>query len=203
MAIVNWLDVQPASGNGNKTVSVTSKTANTGRNARTVILKWKGKAGGVDEVHRTVNQAGKANFVDINDTATSKQEGQQVTIKGTSNSARLQFSLNDGELPVTLPATYIANSMTTNNGVAISGDPGQYAEYEFSITVTVDKNETTSEMTRGITVTNENGQTDTCILTLAAGAPFLTVTVGDIELGWEEGSSASVEVKSNTEWEVY
>lgn len=203
MAIVNWLDVQPTSGNGNKTVSVTAKTSNTGRNARTVTLKWKGKAGGVEEVHRTVNQAGKANYVDIADTATSKQEGQQVTITGSSNSARLNFQLGSGVLPVTLPATYIANSLVTNNGTAISGDPGQYAEYEFSITVTVDKNETTSEMTRSIIVTNENGQTDTCTLTLAAGAPYLTVTVGDIELGWEQGSTASVEVKSNTDWEIY
>ena len=203
MAIVNWLDVQPTSGNGNRTVNVTAKTSNTGRNARSVTLKWKGKAGGVDEVHRVVNQAGKANYVDIDDTAASKKEGQDVTIKGSSNSAKLTFSLEDGSLPVTLPSTYTANSLTTNNGAAISGDPGQAAEYEFSITVSVGENKGLTELTRRIIVTNEAGMSDVCTLTLAAGAPFITVTVGDIELGWEEGSSASVEVTSNTDWEIY
>lgn len=201
MAIANWLDIQPLSGSGNGTVNVKAGTANTGRNARQSTLVW--KAANVANVERKVVQSGKPNYVDINDTATSKKEGQVVTIKGTSNSAKLKFSLGSGDLPIAVPLTYTANSIVTNNGEAISGDPGAAAEYEFSITVTVNKNEGTTELKRQIVVTNESGQSDSCTLTLAAGSPYVTVDIGDIELGWEAGSTKSVGVLSNTTWEIF
>lgn len=200
MAIANWLNIQPTSGSGNATVNVKAGTSNTGRNARQSTLVW--KAANVTNVERTVVQSGKPNYVDIDDNATSKKEGQTVTIKGTSNSAKLTFSLGSGSLPIAVPLTYTANSIVTNNGAAISGDPGATAEYEFSITVTVNKNEGTTELKRQIVVTNENGQSDSCTLTLAAGSPYVTVDIGDIELGWEAGSAKSVGVLSNTDWEI-
>lgn len=200
MATASWLKIQPTTGSGNATVNVTANTSNTGRNSRQVTLVW--KAANVTNVERTVIQSGKSNFVDINDTATSKQEGQVVTIKGMSNSARLTFSLGTGDLLVDVPTTYIANSVSTNNGSAISGDPGATAEYEFSVSITVEKNDGITTKTRQIIVTNEIGQTDTCTLTLAAGSPYVTVDIGNIELGWEAGSSKSVGVQSNTTWEI-
>lgn len=199
MAKANWVKVNPASGSGNATVNVSSTAAHTGRKARTSVLTW--KAANVEDVVRNVSQAGKPEYVDIDDAATSASSGQIVTISGVSNSARLTFSLGTGSLGVTLPTTYIANSVTTSNGAAINGDPGASSEYNFSITVNVPGNTGTAAISRQIIVTDEAGHKDVCTLTLAAGAPYITIEMSSIELDYL-GTPVAVAVKSNTTWTV-
>lgn len=199
MAKANWVKVNPASGSGNATVNVSSTAAHTGRKARTSVLTW--KAANVEDVVRNVSQAGKPEYVDIDDAATSASSGQIVTISGVSNSARLTFSLGTGSLGVTLPTTYIANSVTTSNGAAINGDPGASSEYNFSITVNVPGNTGTAAISRQIIVTDEAGHKDVCTLTLAAGAPYITIEMTSIELDYL-GTPVAVAVKSNTTWTV-
>lgn len=199
MAKANWVKVNPASGSGNATVNVSSTAAHTGRKARTSVLTW--KAANVEDVVRNVSQAGKPEYVDIDDAATSASSGQIVTISGVSNSARLTFSLGTGSLGVTLPTTYIANSVTTSNGAAINGDPGASSEYNFSITVNVPGNTGTTAISRQIIVTDEAGHKDVCTLTLAAGAPYITIEMSSIELDYL-GTPVAVAVKSNTTWTV-
>ena len=135
MSKAAWLKATPSSGSGNATVNVSSTAEHTGRVARSTVLTF--KAANVDDVVRTVNQAGKPEYVDIDDSATSPKEGKVVTISGVSNSAKLTFSLGTGDLQVSLPAQYTANSLSTSNGAAISGDPGAAAVYNFSIAITV------------------------------------------------------------------
>ena len=199
MAKANWVKVNPSQGSGNATVNVSSTAEHTGRKARTSVLTW--KAANVDDVARTVSQAGKPEYVDVDDAASSASTGQTVTISGVSNSAKLTFSLGTGNLAITLPSSYTANSVTTNNGAAISGDPGAAAEYNFSIKVTVPANAGTTALSKQIIVTDEAGHTDVCTLTLAAGDAYLTVTVGTIELDYL-GTPVSVVVQSNTNWTV-
>ena len=199
MAKANWVKVNPSTGSGNATVNVSSTAAHTGRNARSTTLTW--KAANVADQTRTVSQAGKPEYVDIADTAAADKAGKVVTISGTSNSAKLTFSLGTGDLSITLPSSYTANSATTTNGAAISGDPGAAAEYNFSIAITVPANTGISALSRQIIVTNEAGQKDTCTLTLAAGDAYVTIASGTIELGWE-GTPVSVAVQSNTTWEI-
>lgn len=199
MAKANWVKVNPSSGSGNATVNVSSTAPHTGRKARTSVLTW--KAANVDDVARTVSQAGKPEYVDVDDAASSGSAGQTVTISGVSNSAKLTFSLGTGNLAITLPSSYTANSVTTNNGAAISGDPGAAAEYNFSIKVTVPANTGITALSKQIIVTDEAGHTDVCTLTLAAGDAYLTVTGGTIELDYL-GTPVSVEVQSNTNWTV-
>ena len=199
MAKANWVKVNPSSGSGNATVNVSSTAAHTGRKARTSVLTW--KAANVDDVARTVSQAGKPEYVDVDDAASSASTGQTVTISGVSNSAKLTFSLGTGNLAITLPSSYTANSVTTNNGAAISGDPGAAAEYNFSIKVTVPANTGTTALSKQIIVTDEAGHTDVCTLTLAAGDAYLTVTGGTIELDYL-GTPVAVAVQSNTNWTV-
>lgn len=199
MAKADWVKVNPAQGSGNATVNVSSQTEHSGRVARTSILTW--KAANVSDVKRTVNQAGKPEYVDIDDAASADKAGKVVTISGISNSRLLTFSLGLGELEITLPKTYTANSLTTQNGVAISGDPGALAEYPFSIVVDVPANEGTDILTRQIIVTDEGGHRDVCLLTLAAGDAYITVTAGDIELDYL-GTPVAVFVESNTTWTV-
>lgn len=199
MAKANWVKVSPASGSGNATVNVSSTAPHTGRKARTSVLTW--KAANVDDVARNVSQAGKPEYVDIDDAASSASGGQTVTISGVSNSAKLTFSLGTGNLNITLPGSYTANSLTTANGAAISGDPGASAEYNFSIKVTVPANTGTSAISRQVIVTDEAGHEDVCTLTLAAGAPYITIEMSSIELDYQ-GTPVAVAVKSNTTWTV-
>ena len=199
MAKANWVKVSPAQGSGDATVNVSSTAEHTGRNARTTTLTF--TAANVDDVVRNVSQAGKPEYVDIAGSATSDKDGKTVTISGKSNSSKLTFSLGSGTLSVNLPSTYIANSVSTNNGATITGDPGASAEYNFSISIVVPANTGTTSLTRQIIVTAADGKQDTCTLTLAAGDAYLRVTVGTIELDYR-GTAVSIEVESNTNWSI-
>lgn len=199
MAKADWVKVTPSQGSGDANVNVSSNVPHTGRVLRTTILTW--KAANVTDIPRTVNQAGKPEYVDIDDAASADKAGKVVTISGVSNSKKLTFSLGTGDLEITLPTTYTANSINTNNGVAISGDPGAVTEYPFSIVITVPANDDVTAKTRQIIVTDEGGHQDVCLLTSAAGDAYVTVAEGVIELDYL-GTPVTVEVKSNTTWTI-
>ena len=200
MAKANWVKVNPSQGSGNATVNVSSTTEHTGRVARTTILTW--KAANVSNIQRTVNQAGKPEYVDIADAASADKAGKVVTISGVSNSKKLTFTFGNGDLTdITLPSTYTANSVSTTNGANISGDPGAVAEYNFSISITVPANDDITAKTRQVIVSDEAGHQDICLLTSAAGDAYVTIAEGDIELDYL-GTAVAVEVKSNTTWSI-
>lgn len=200
MAKANWVRVNPASGSGNATVNVSSSAEHTGRKARTTVLTW--KAANVQDVVRSVSQAGKPEYVDIADAASADKAGKVVTISGVSNSSKLTFSLGLGDLTdISLPSTYVANSVNTANGAAISGDPGASAEYNFSIAITVPANNDIAAKTRQIIVEDEAGNRDVCTLTSAAGDAYVTVQEGTIELDYK-GTAVPVSVQSNTTWTI-
>lgn len=199
MAKASWVKVSPSSGSNNATVNVSSTAAHSGRVARTSVLTW--KAANVADVQRTVNQAGKPEYVDIADAASADKSGKVVTISGQSNSKKLTFSLGTGDLDISLPSHYTANSVSTSNGANISGDPGAASEYSFAITISVPANTELTAKTRQIIVEDEGGHRDVCLLTSAAGDAYITIAVGDIELDYL-GTPVAVEVKSNTNWTV-
>jgi hypothetical protein len=199
MAKANWLKVNPSQGSGNATVNVSSTAEHTGRSARTTILTW--KAANVQDVVRNVSQAGKPEYVDIADAASADKAGKIVTISGVSNSAKLTFSLGTGDLQISLPSSYTANSVSTSNGSTIAGDPGSAAEYNFSISINVPANTGINPLTRQIIVQDGAGHRDTCTLTLAAGDAYVTVQEGTIELDYT-GAAVAVAVESNTTWEI-
>jgi hypothetical protein len=178
---------------------VSSTSEHTGRVARSGVLTF--KAANVSNVVRTVNQAGKPEYVDIDDAASADKAGKVVTISGISNSKKLTFTLGTGDLSVTLPTNYTANSVNTANGATISGDPGASAEYPFSISITVPANTSTTAKSRQVIVTDEAGHQDVCTLTSAAGDAYLNVQIGDIELDYK-GTAVNVTVESNTSWTV-
>lgn len=199
MAKANWLGVNPASGSGNGTVNMSSVAPHTGRTARSTVATF--KANGVDDIPCTVNQAGKPEFVTIAENAAATKAGGNVTISGKSNSSKLKFTLGNGSLAVVLPVKYTANSVETDNDVAIAGDPGAAAEYDFSIVIAVPANEGITELSKQITVTDAGGHTATSNLVQAAGDPKLEVSKTTIDLTWE-GTAVSIAVTSNTSWSV-
>ena len=199
MSKAGWVKVTPESGSGNATVNVSSSAVHTGRNVRSTVLTI--TAANVEAKTVSVTQQGKPAFVDAQDNATAAKGGQNVTISGKANSAKLTFTLGTGNLEVSLPSNYTAGGVTTTNGNAISGDPGASAEYDFSIVINVPANDDVDELTRQIIVTDENGNTDTCLLTQAAGDATLTVSKTAIELAYT-GEAVSFEVMSNTSWVI-
>lgn len=199
MAKASWAVVNPSQGSGNATVSVSSDAPHTGRSVRTTTLTI--TAANVAEKTVAVTQQGKPAYVDTQEVATAEKGGQNVTISGKANSAKLTFTLGTGNLNISLPAKYTAGGVQTNNGVAISGDPGASAEYNFSIVIAVPSNTGTSTLTRQIIVTDENGKTDTCLLTQTAGDATLVVSKTSIELAYT-GEAVSFDITSNTSWVI-
>ena len=206
MGYANWLVPSKNSGSGNDTVNVTASADNTGRNARSTNVTF--SAAGVADVVRQVTQAGKPEFVTIESAKSVSKDGvQTLTITGTSNSSKLTFSLSSGAtLEVTLPSTYTANSVQTNNGAAISGDPGASAEFPFSIAFSnIPENTTVSSKSVQLIVTDNAGNEETCTITQAAGDATLSVSPASVQLDWNaatEQTSASFAVTSNTNWTV-
>jgi len=201
MSKANWAKVQPSSGSGNATVNVSSDAPNTGRNKRSTTLTI--TAANVTPVSVAVNQAGKPQYVDAQDTATAAKAGANVTISGKSNAKTLTFSIgtSGNTLKPTLPVKYTAAGVETANGVAITGDPGANAEYDWSIVIPVSLNETITEKTAQIIVTDDAGNTDTCVLTQAAGDATLSVSKQSIDLTYQ-GTAVAFDVKSNTTWSI-
>lgn len=199
MAKANWLKVDPSQGSGDATVKVSSIAEHSGRKARTTTLTW--VAANVSNVVRNVSQAGKPEYVTMESSASADKEGKIVTIIGKSNSAKLTFSFGSGDLELDLPVSYTANSVTTSNGAAISGDPGATAEYDFSIPILIPANPDITEKSRQLIVTNEAGTTAICTIRSAAGDAYVTVQEGTIELDYL-GTAVSWSVESNTTWTI-
>jgi len=205
MSYAAWLVPSKTTGSGNDTVNVTAGADNTGRNARSTNMTF--KAANCEDVVRQVTQAGKPEFVNIAGTAAIEKTGGTITISGTSNSKKLTFSLaSGGTLVLTLPTSYTANSVTTNNGAEITGDPGATQEYAFSIQfANVGANPTISARSCQLIVTDDGGHTSTCTITQAAGDPVLSVSPASVTLDWNaytEETSASFAVTSNTNWTI-
>lgn len=206
MAYAQWLVPSKTSGSGNDTVNVTAGTDNTGRSPRQTTMTF--KAANCPDVERNVIQAGKPEFVIIQSAKSVSKDGvPTLTIEGTTNSSKLTFSLaSGGSLPLTIPATYLANSLTTENGAAIAGDPGATQEFPFSIQFTdIAKNPVITERSVQLIVTDNAGNTATCTITQAAGDPTLSVSPASVQLDWNAATaqtSASFTVTSNTNWSV-
>ena len=204
MAYASWANPNKTSGNGNDTVSW-SATAHTGREARQTTATF--AASGVESKTLTIIQSGKTEFVSFTEaTAAVDKAGGTLTITGTSNSPKLTFALTGTNgIGLVLPSSYTANSVTTNNGTAISGDPGASQQYTFSITFTnIAENTTISSLTSQLTVTPNSGSSAavTCTITQAAGDAYLTISPNTITIPAAGTPAQSVSVSSNTNWTI-
>ena len=182
MAKPSWLTTDPNSGSGNGSISNTA-TTHTGREVRTGTVTV--TAAGVAEPKTySVTQKAKPEFVSFDDGVemSAPKAGGPVTVLGKSNSAALTYTWVGDVSDVELPAQYKANGAATNNGAAISGDPGATAEYATSIELTLPANETIEEVSRVIKVTAQGGQEAQITIKQAAGDAFLNVTPASITL---------------------
>lgn len=198
--IKSFVTLDKDGGSGNGTVTASANSNNTGRVARQVVLTF--SAVGVTPSDRTVIQRGKGEATSIQASAAAQKTGQTLTLTGTSNSKQLTFSKGTDNIGLTIPSTYLANTVATNNGAVIAGDPGATAEYPFSIQFTVPANTDVDPKTCQIVVTDEGGNAYTCVITLAAGDAYLTVGQPSGELNWDGSNTVTVAVQSNTSWTI-
>ena len=203
MARAPWAIPNKESGNGNDTVSW-SASEHTGREARQTQATFAASGVSPSPV-LTIIQSGKTEFVSFDSvTAAVDKTGGTLTITGKSNSSKLTFSLTGANgIGLVLPASYLANSVATNNGSAITGDPGATQEYAFSITFTgIAENTTIDALVSQLTVKTNNNQSATCDITQAAGDAYLTISPITITIPAAGTPAQSVTVSSNTNWTI-
>jgi len=200
MAYASWVTPSKTSGSGNDTVSWTG-SEHTGRSSRTTTATF--SASGVEAKTLTIVQSGASEFVTIDSSAAVPKTGGSITISGYSNSSKLTFTeTGTDNIGITLPASYTANSVSTSNGAAITGDPGASAKYAFSITISnIAENTTINSLTSQITVTPNSGTAAVCNITQAAGDAYLTISPTTITIP-AAGTAQSVTVTSNTSWSI-
>ena len=113
MAIPSNLTVKPFEGNGNTTISITSKTKPTGRND--VKSSITGKiVGQSNSVTINVTEKGKAEFVTFSGkdkTVHVGENGETIEITGTSNSSKLTFSFSTNEIGIPNVTSFKVNNI--------------------------------------------------------------------------------------------
>ena len=208
MAIPSNLTVKPFEGNGNTTISITSKTKPTGRND--VKSSITGKiVGQSNSVTINVTEKGKAEFVTFSGkdkTVHVGENGETIEITGTSNSSKLTFSFSTNEIGIPNVTSFKVNNNTSaTSGTAITGDPGATAQYTFKVSIVVPKNNTTDNRDSVLKVTcNTTSITDNFTISQMAGAAYLYLnstgtTTASITIP-QNGTSQTVKVLSNTDW---
>lgn len=198
----SWLSLTPTSGSGNGTIS-NSAGEHTGRVARTGTVTVTGVGVTIPATYK-VTQTPKAEFVTFDDGAemSAPKDASTLTIEGLSNSSKLTFAWVGGDgNGVSIPVTYQANGMMTNNGDAIEGDPGATSQYAFNIELEIPKNDTIEEVTRILRVTSNGGKAVQISIVQTAGDARLSVSPTEITIP-QDGSAVSVQVTSNTSWMV-
>lgn len=195
------MNVSPASGSGNGTVS-NSAAAHTGRVARTGTVTVTGSGVTTSATYK-VTQEPKSEFASFNNGAemAAPKDGGALTIEGKSNSSKLTFSFVGDGNGVDLPAQYQANGTSTDNSATIEGDPGASSEFAFSIELSLPENDTIDEVERVLKVTGNGGQSAQITIKQAAGDATLSVSPTEITIP-QDGSAVSVNVTSNTSWTV-
>lgn len=208
MAIPSNLTVKPFEGNGNTTISITSKTKLTGRKDVTSSITGK-IVGQSNSVTINVTEKGKAEFVTFSGkdkTVQVGENGETIEITGTSNSSKLTFSWSTNEIGIPNVTSFTVNSDTSaTSGTAIKEDPGATAQYTFKVSIVVPKNNTTDNRDSVLKVTcNTTSITDNFTISQMAGAAYLYLnltgtTTASITIP-QEGTPQKVSVLSNTNW---
>lgn len=200
---IGFVTFNPKSGDGDQAVTVSGEKYE-GRVQRTQRVEFGAESGSVKKT-ATINQAAAAEFVKIAPTASVGKEGGAVTIKGTSNSTKLTFSLTpNGSHPLTLqmPASYQAAGKATSNGAVIADDPGATGGFAFSIVFSgIAANATINDLINTLKVTAAGGQTANTVITQTAGDPFLEIDKEVINLD-ANGTPQTINVNANIKWTI-
>ena len=206
MAKAAWCAVSPMTGKENASINVTLP-AYTGRLARNTVATVTNKNGTKPSKVITVNQAGAGNILTLDTTKPDvPKTGGTITINGTSTSSKLswRFGVTDGNtfLPFNNWIRDIkVDNVAITNGVAITGDPGAAAKYNFVATVVLPESPFAIDAPLTLEITDEAGTKKTCVFTFKAGAS--TISVNKTSLNFTaSGGTQTVNITSNDEWKI-
>lgn len=200
----NGIVVSPSTGSGDTTLQVKAEVANHGnRLAQTATFEVEGF--GVTEKKQFVaNHLPAEEFIEFNNASPAVDKGGgSVTLTGKSNTTKITFLKGAGDIiGADISAIrFIANGASATSGIAITGDPGAKAKYNFSVTLTAAENESIEARTQQIIATAAGGQKAIATLSQTAGDPFIEVTPTDIDVP-QGGSAVQVTVDTNTTFTV-
>lgn len=200
----NGVVVSPSSGSGDTTLQVKAEVANRGnRVAQTATFEV--EAAGVAEKKQFVaNHVPAAEFIQFDNANPAVDKGGgAITLTGKSNTSKITFSKGAGDIIGADIAAikFIANGAEATSDIAIKGDPGAKAKYNFSLTLNASANDTIEARTQQIIATANGGQRATATLNQTAGDPFIEVTPTTIDVP-QDGSAVQVTVDTNTTFTV-
>lgn len=181
MAKPKWITIGTAEGSMNGSSKITA-AAYTGRVAREGTITGTTAGGASDTT--AVSQVGAAEVITIaTKTYSADKVGQSVTIQGKSNSANLSIVPGANTIPgLTYKLAVAGVADTSWNGskdTVVDGDPGASAIYDFTLTVIVPENKSTSALVAKFAVKNANADVTSGELTInqAAGVKSYAVPV--------------------------
>lgn len=200
--------LDPSSGSGDTQLTLKAESANVG-NRGIVSSIFTIKAAGVTPAKTlTANLAASPEFITLDQASTGvtvPATAGRVTITGVSNSPKLEFGVEGGDIiEEDLGEKNYTVGEDTNavNGVNINGDPGADHKYEFSIELNYVLNDTVESRTQVFTIRGSSESTkQTLTITQSAGAARLEVTPATIIVP-KDGSVVKVQVKTNTTFTV-
>ena len=200
----NGVVVSPSTGSGDTTLQVKAETVNRG-NRVVQLARFEVEGTGVTMKQQFVaSHLPAAEFIEFdNKNPAVDKGGGTITLTGKSNSQKITFSKGTGNIIGANIAAikFTANGVEATSGIAISGDPGAKAKYNFSLTLTAAENETIEARTQQIIATANGGQKATATLTQTAGDPFIEVAPTEIDVP-QDGSVVQVTVDTNTTFTV-
>lgn len=209
MSKANWAGVNPASGSGDASVSVTSQSANTGRNNRQTALTITSNAG-TKTVQ--VNQVGTSAFVAFDKSSESVSKAAVTkTISGTTNAKTLTL-----KCPLVLGQTVFVNIKSlTVAGTTIfntlgsarvvwnpSDDPGATSAVPWNAVLEILANETDEARSKQLILSGTDADNAYMTINQDAGDPTLEVDKTTITLAADGDSTAVLNITSNTAWEI-
>ena len=206
-SIASNITITPSQGSGDTDISVKATKVHTGRVAR-IQESIAQVIGRTNTVKLTTIESAKPLFVAFDtESPTIGKEGGILKITGKSNAAKLNFIISAGTtIPIVTPTSYKANSVVTNNNVAIAGDPGADNEYPFEVEFNIPANTSVDTLLASLVVTPDDtpGSAKTASITQASGEAYLYInengtTEYTVTLD-QTGTAKTVSIISNTNW---
>lgn len=211
MAKAEWVKLSQEGGSGDASVAVSSKAPHTGREARETILTW--TAADVEHIERTVIQEGAEVSTKLRDGNRVSTMETVVFISGTSNEAALSFRMAEpyGNLPFeinSLRAAGMIIPIVPDGLTFIPGDPGKSFAYKFTVSLTLMPPEDflgTAVKSYLVIEGASGNKISVLIIYHYDEKPYIEISTGTddgvIHLD-AEGNPVTVEVSSNTDWEI-
>ena len=212
--MISTLQFEPEQGSNNNTVTVTC-SAITGRASRSTTITVAAKDTTTYPTLKktiSVTQTGKPEFIiadQVGSPVHFAATGTTFSISVSSNSAKLTVDYIPDTINVltaTLSKLEISSNSGTSwttitSGTAISGDPGNTAEYMYRATFTCSANASVNNLTGTVNVSSDSITSDPT--DIVQDSTSATLSVSETSLSFDAtAGTATFDVTSNIAWTV-